>query len=327
MRIDRWSRLVLSLLCMVTARGAGAETSVTDHPGFEEGCSGFTIEVRDLKSAYHVIGVCVLPEEGLRIAISESDREGSFVLMSQLGRVDSLSEYVWQWQAPREPGLCHLAIRRNAPADSILVNVFVMVPASAVKGGRLGTYRIGEYPKEAYKGLDNYRPPKGFVKVTRANQGTLLSPHFRLEQFLCKQKGEFPKYIILREELVLKLELILHEMNQRGYPCSGFHIMSGYRTPYYNKSIGNVKYSRHQWGGAADIFIDENPADEMMDDLNGDGAINWRDAEILYDIVDDLYGKPKYEPFIGGLARYRTTANHGPFVHIDVRGFRARWGD
>ena len=31
--------------------------------------------------------------------------------------------------------------------------------------------------------------------------------------------------------------------------------------------FGNVKYSRHVYGGAADIFIDENPKDEMMDDF------------------------------------------------------------
>ena len=31
--------------------------------------------------------------------------------------------------------------------------------------------------------------------------------------------------------------------------------------------FGNVKYSQHVYGGAADIFIDENPKDEMMDDF------------------------------------------------------------
>ncbi|MBU1650670.1 hypothetical protein KKA00_00500, partial [bacterium] len=97
--------------------------------------------------------------------------------------------------------------------------------------------------------------------------------------------------------------------------------------PYYNKAIGNVKYSRHVWGGAADIFIDENPVDGMMDDINGDGSHTYKDAEILYNIIDDLYGKAWYKPFQGGLGWYRKTNSHGPFVHVDVRGFRARWGD
>jgi uncharacterized protein YcbK (DUF882 family) len=103
--------------------------------------------------------------------------------------------------------------------------------------------------------------------------------------------------------------------------------MSGYRTPYYNKLIGNVKYSRHLWGGAADIFIDEHPEDGMMDDLNGDGRIDCHDAAVLYDIIDQMYGKPWYERFLGGLGRYEKTNSHGPFVHVDVRGFRARWGN
>jgi uncharacterized protein YcbK (DUF882 family) len=126
--------------------------------------------------------------------------------------------------------------------------------------------------------------------------------------------------------LLLKLELILEKVNEKGYRCDTFHIMSGYRTPYYNKAIGNVKYSRHIYGGAADIFIDENPKDNMMDDLNQDGKIDYRDAAIIYRIIDDLYGKKFYDPFLGGLARYKKTSNHGPFVHVDVRGRRARWG-
>jgi hypothetical protein len=28
----------------------------------------------------------------------------------------------------------------------------------------------------------------------------------------------------------------------------------------------------------------------------------------------------------GGLARYRETGSHGPFVHVDVRGIFTRWG-
>ena len=62
------------------------------------------------------------------------------------------------------------------------------------------------------------------------------------------------------------------------------------------------------------------------DDLNGDGKIDYRDAHIVYEIVDAMFGKAWYEGFIGGLGRYKKTPSHGPFVHTDVRGFRARWG-
>jgi len=54
--------------------------------------------------------------------------------------------------------------------------------------------------------------------------------------------------------------------------------------------------------------------------------LDYRDAAIIYGIIDGMYGKPWYQFFVGGLGRYRKTPVHGPFVHIDVRGFRARWG-
>jgi hypothetical protein len=207
------------------------------------------------------------------------------------------------------------------------LHILVMVPLQEVKDGHLKWYRIGDYPEVPLKKLKIYEKPRGLIEVTEENVETLVSPHFRIGQFLCKQEGGYPKYVFVREKLVLKLELILQKTNEAGYACETLHIMSGYRTPYYNKIIGNVKYSRHIYGGAADIFIDVDPVDGMMDDLNGDGGIDYRDAAVLYDILDGLYGKPFYEIFMGGLARYKKTPKHGPFVHVDVRGFRARWGD
>ena len=52
--------------------------------------------------------------------------------------------------------------------------------------------------------------------------------------------------------------------------------MSGYRPPF--SAIGNVQYSRHVWGGAADFYIDQSPKDGVMDDLNKDGVVNREDA-------------------------------------------------
>ena len=93
--------------------------------------------------------------------------------------------------------------------------------------------------------------------------------------------------------------------------------MSGYRTPAYNRALGNVPYSRHEWGSAADIFIDEDH-DGRMDDLNGDGRSDYRDAELIY----NLFQTAGVE---GGMGKYRRTEGHGPFVHDDVRDRRARW--
>jgi len=289
--------------------------------------AGFTVKFKDEASPYRVMGVFVVPEEVITFEVRDSGKKIQYLLQDSLSSATQIEANKWTWKAPIEKGVYPLMIFNPLSGDSITLNVFVMVPYSELKGEYLNGYRIGKYPTIPYKQLPLYKPPKGFIQVTKENEETPVSPHFKLKQFLCKQEGNYPKYIVLRERLLLKLELILEKVNQKGFFCNTFNILSGYRTPFYNKSIGNVKYSRHVYGGAADIFIDENPVDDMMDDLNRDGKIDYKDAGLIYDIIDDMYGKPWYVPFLGGLGRYKRTPNHGPFVHVDARGFRARWGD
>ncbi|MCG6988905.1 MAG: hypothetical protein LJF06_12095 [Gemmatimonadetes bacterium] len=99
--------------------------------------------------------------------------------------------------------------------------------------------------------------------------------------------------------------------------------MSGFRTPAYNAAIGNqTVYSRHLWGDAAAVYVDAD-GNGVMDDLNGDGRSDVQDARVLAGWIDQAVRKVPLVP--GGLAAYRRTAAHGPFVHVDARGFRARW--
>ena len=123
---------------------------------------------------------------------------------------------------------------------------------------------------------------------------------------------------MLRSTLLVALERVLEQINTRGFRADTLHVMSGFRTPFYNRAIGNVPYSRHIYGDAADIFVDVDPADGVMDDLDGNGTVDLRDASLLADIVESL-------ALPGGLASYEATAAHGPFVHLDLRGYRARW--
>src|SRR5206468_2678029 len=99
--------------------------------------------------------------------------------------------------------------------DAITVHAFEMVPATAVKKGLMNGYRIGAYPAKPLKGNPLYVPPVGFIEVTKDNQETKVSPHFVLKQFLCKEdtSKQFPKYIVLKERLPLKLEAILERVN------------------------------------------------------------------------------------------------------------------
>ena len=291
---------------------------------FTDGKAAFSLRIDGRVCPYPVFSRFVLPGDRVKLEVLRPGPDTAYFLLQPDGSRKESATGSWYWEAPEEPGLYTLGIAGRG--ETITLNVFVQVPMSRIEGGKLQGYTIGDYPAKPLKGLAIYKPPRGLIEVTQENEDTLVSPHFRLKQFLCKQSGGYPKYLVLQERLLLKLELLLQQVNAAGYPCDTFHVMSGYRTPHYNAAIGNVQYSRHVWGGAADIFIDQNPADGMMDDLNRDGKIDYRDAAVLYELVDGLYGDEDYEPYVGGLGRYKKTPAHGPFVHVDVRGFRARWG-
>ena len=204
-----------------------------------------------------------------------------------------------------------------------------MLPFESKVKGRVESYRMGFWPGELRKVRSaSYDNPSGFIKVTRENQDTYISEHFRLRDFLTKdQQGVWPKYLVLREELVDKLELVIDDLNARGYRVSHMSVMSGFRTPQYNaKGVGaggRAKDSRHQYGDAADVFVD-NDRDGWMDDLNRDGRVDARDAAIVVSSVERV--ERAWPDLVGGGGVYRANRVHGPFAHVDVRGYRARWG-
>jgi hypothetical protein len=208
-------------------------------------------------------------------------------------------------------------------------SLITLLPFAAKKGSTVGTYRVGSWPAERRKPLSPaYGNPAGFIRVTPENQNTLVSEHFRLRDFLTKdQHNVWPKYLVLREPLIDKLELIIDDLARRGIKVKRMTVMSGFRTPQYNDrgvgAGGRASNSRHQYGDAADVFVD-NDGNGRMDDLNRDGRIDQRDAQIILDASDRV--ERAYPTLLGGGGLYRATRAHGPFAHIDVRGSRARWG-
>lgn len=291
---------------------------------FDPGRAGFSIAYKEEHSDYRINAAFLMPGENLDLRLPTRD-SGSFILIDPAARGRMLAPGHWAWQAPDSAGAYSFRIAHPASGDTMTFNAFVMVPASAMRGEMLDGYRIGKYPKTPLRGLAFYGAPKGFIRLDSASLGMPISPHFRLGQFACKQSANLPGYLALKERLVLKLELVLEKANQAGYACESFHVMSGYRTPFYNRLIGNVKLSAHQYGGAADIFIDANPVDGEMDDLNRDGRSDGEDSGLLFALVDGMSLNEFFLPYIGGIGKYSKNESHGAFVHVDVRGFRAVW--
>ncbi len=287
---------------------------------FDSGESRFTILANGLEIPYRVFALFLLPGENLEL------RAGIRLELEADAGLARETTSGWNWLAPAQVGHYPIVLRHGR--QSMRLEIFVMRPASDIEDEWLGDYRIGEYARKPFKGLATYRPPRGFIEVSPEMRRLQVSPHFTLGQFLCKQASGWPKYLVLRPELLIKLEQLLALVNRKGIRTDSFVVMSGFRTPWYNRSIGNrTTSSRHLYGGAADIYIDVAPKDGVMDDLNGDGRLDKGDANYLYDIVNEGWkGKARWAALTGGLASYRATAAHGPFVHIDARGYRARWG-
>jgi uncharacterized protein YcbK (DUF882 family) len=232
-------------------------------------------------------------------------------------------------RAPIVPGVWQLALRLGAAVSPMSdFNVITLTPFSAKRGGRVGLYYLGSWPTEKRKApRPNYAPPSGFIEVTRDNEDTPLSDHFRLRDFLTHdQQDVWPKYVVVDTKLVDKLELVLADLQSRGVNVSGVHVMSGFRTPQYNVSggdpAGRAGLSRHMYGDAADIFIDSD-GNGVMDDLNHDGRVTIADARVILDAVDRV--EREHPALVGGCGVYTASGGHGPFTHIDTRGYRARW--
>lgn len=308
--------LVLSALIVVAAARPAESLAAM--------ATGITVEHQNEISPLRVRALTVLPGETVTFDLVISDPAASYVAQPAGGELVSLGKGRWEWTSPSAPGLYPIEVTAPDGGDAVRLQAFVVVPYDELRGELLNGYRIGRYPEKPPRGLAEYGPPAGFVEVTRGNENALVSPHFRLGQFLCKQPADSLKYVVLNERLLLALEYVLQRVNEAGYRANTFHIMSGYRTPAHNRSLGSARFSLHQWGAAADIFIDEND-DGVMDDLNGDGKSDIRDAEVLYRLIDDAAARPETRGLIGGLAKYPSRAAHGPFVHLDVRDSETRW--
>jgi Peptidase M15 len=326
--------ILFSIVSLVSTSPAAAERTppaasslATSEPGpgnTADRRAGFELRAGGEPIPFDVMAAFVLPGEELPLAVTSAD--SSFEVGGEAGELRATGPNLWTWRAPLTPGAYPVRVAREDGSAAVTLNVFVMVPYDRMEKGVLGGYRIGAYPQRWKPGLAGYDRPRGFVEVNAATEGVQVAPHFTLGQFVCKEGKGFPKYLVLRPTLLVKLERLLEVAKDHGMQASTFRLMSAYRTPVYNRGIGNTTtFSRHQYGDAADIFVDEFPADGVMDDLNRDGRGDRGDARLLSSWAEEIDRAPGDDALVGGLSAYGSTEAHGPFVHVDARGYPARW--
>jgi uncharacterized protein YcbK (DUF882 family) len=231
---------------------------------------------------------------------------------------------------PDAPGVWNMLLRiRDGLRVVPDLSVITLVPLSQKKNGRIGTYRVGSWPYEngGRPRSPAYAPPRGLIRVTPQNRNLPVSEHFKLGDFLTKgQDNVWPKYVAMSPHLLDKLELTIDELERSGQPVEHIGIISGFRTPNYNENggdpAGRAALSRHMYGDAMDWYID-NDRNGRMDDLNHDGRFDKKDAGVIGDAAGRV--ERAHPSLVGGVGLYNPTGAHGGFVHIDTRGYRARW--
>ena len=114
----------------------------------------------------------------------------------------------------------------------------------------------------------------------------LLSPHFRVREFACRDGSDLVK---IDTDLVELLERI------RAAAGGAVTISSGYRTASHNQKVGGARYSQHLLGTAADIVV------------SGAGPL------LVGQMAEYYLGSR------GGIGVYQT------FTHVDTRSGKARW--
>lgn len=270
------------------------------------------VEVNGQLYFWDDIGRFIMPGETLRLNLT-GNKESSGWLASAGELLEQDGGTVWV--APNVPGLYSLLATVGAAVKRI--NAFVMVPMERVKNGVLNGFSIGKY--ERTPPFSKFAKPRGFIEVTADNAGTPVSPRYTLGDFAPNAEAGYPKYMLLREELLIKLELLTDLVRTKVKGLERLCIMSGYRTPAGHRP---GRSSAHYYGGAADVYVDTNH-DGTMDDLNHDGRSTSADSRLLASWVDEL--ESAHPELVGGCGWYRRTGARGPFVHIDIRGDPMRW--
>ena len=120
-----------------------------------------------------------------------------------------------------------------------------------------------------------------------------LSPHFRVQEFRCKD-GSDPVFV--DTALVELLEQL------RAHFGKAVTITSGYRTAAHNAAVGGAKSSQHLLGRAADIRVQGVSVEDV--------------AAYAESLMPDW----------GGVGRYPVKAGRATgWVHVDTRADKARW--
>jgi Peptidase M15 len=253
----------------------------------------------------------------------------------------------WVLFTPQTPGSCFTIHQPLGTGKVAAFKVYILHEAAVVKNKKNGTWRlrvdksvIGTYPNpitaKSWRVRMHSRlfaPPRFWMRITPKNQRELLAPHVQMGQMVgyitnkdkTKPKRRHTNWFPPNRPLVYKLELLTRELLSRKVKLTRLAVNSGFRAPFYNRRIGGSSFSRHIYGDAADVMVDED-GDEVCDDINADGKADHRDGLVIGQALRALEKAGHVK--VGGIGVYGFDGKDSvkSYSHFDSRGYLTRWG-
>ena len=188
------SRPLLFFICLLSAGIGRAEP--------------LALQVRGHVVSAPVFSLFAAPGETVRIGVIDAPGN-DLELDSPWGVGGAPADDHWNIEAPATPGHYGFSLKHHREDRATAFNLFVGYTENTVLDGILNGDLIGPKPPvhSRYPGL--YVGPELYFEVTPESLDTRLSPNFTLRQFLCKQESGFPKYLAIRESMLVLLEGLL----------------------------------------------------------------------------------------------------------------------
>ncbi len=326
------------LLCLILPFAAGA--ALSGEVGLR--CRWLSPNDRrtlDLSFAGNPL-VVMLPGESLQVTAEAAGQPGRLAVIKdgQIIREDAVLNFT----APEKPGAFYISLAAVAGGQNRRGEICVLVPHKATARRtnqgwlvRVDDSPIGEYRQASASGNakvkdnpDSYQPPAWWMRITDMNASFEVAPGVTADDLVAPSEDTGLKHtdiVPVCYPMWTAITALRDGLTARGIPGSALRVISGFRTPPYNRSIGSNAFGRHVYGDAFDFYINLAGGDNIKAaDLNRDGKLDRRDAYPIVAIIEDLQAEGKLP--MGGIGVYNTIGgDHEVSMHLDVRGHRATW--
>ncbi len=283
--------------------------------------------------------IIMLPGDNLQIGGIAPDGPCTIVLMKD-GQPYRQDENL-AFTAPDKPGAYYIPLRINSPGMMRDCQICVLVPYRAsgrktnqgwdlqADGQNIGHYRHPSRSgnQKVKNNPDSYQPPVWWFRITPQNSSFEIMPGLTAGELVVPSEDTGKPHTDMVPVVYPMWQTICtlrQELSQNGIPGEAMQLISMFRAPAYNRSIGSNAFGRHIYGDAFDFYIDLDGQGKAAD-LNRDGKLDRRDAYPIVALIENLQADGKIP--MGGIGVYNSVGgDHVVTMHLDLRGHRATWG-